>query len=310
MAVRETKQDWEAVAEQNEVAITAARCQRATRNVCKGTWNVALLCGPPSVGKSHSIKIGVQHAGVNPIHAAPENWRELLEVFSEAREVRPIIFDEADHILDSPRMINILKIATDRKGHRTYPYKGRTLKLTAPVLIASNRDLNDGSLFEKAVRPHIAAIRSRRAPIVFPDSTTDAGRLALWEYACYLAVVHELLKARQDNNGYNSPALQNAALEWFTQHVWRMDDVSPRALLQIMAYIEAEPHQPSMWQSDCQSMLKVPAAEVVGKSTPPIPQIIVPLRPTVINPTTKTFQRKLRKGLVTLPSIPEAGAAA
>lgn len=271
LKLRTTIEDWTAVETENEVAKAMQRAQRWTEQVCKGDLPVAYLCGGAGLGKTRSIKEGLKNSPFEPIFCNPINFEDIIRAFKTAAGKRPIIFEEADHVLNSVRMVNLLKIATDEDGPRVSENSrfGR-VKMDAPVLLASNRDMNDGKAFPKEVRDHVGALRSRSEPLIIPSDPVQ-----VWEYACYLAIVKGMLRTNQKGQGV-SVATQNRALKWFTENMWRMDDVSPRRLIKIMqVFSRYSLDEESLILSDLQPMLKLPANAVADKPDLRVPQIIL-----------------------------------
>jgi hypothetical protein len=279
---RTTLADWQAVAIENRVARDLARAALWAEQVCDGSRPVAYICGVAGVGKTHAIRQGLHIAkarGLAPIYCNPTSYREMVDAYAEAGGKRPVVFEEADQVFGTERMLNILKIATDEAGPRVYSEDGkRPVKLDAPTLVASNRDLNDDALFEPKLRPHIQALRSRSAPLVI---TADPH--LLWEYACHLAITKGLI--RQNNRGQGiSLRIQDAALAWFTEHLWRLDEVSPRRLREIARGIDRywdrehgnwKRGGEEAWRADLQAFLTRPTQDT---QVPTTPHMVLPER--------------------------------
>lgn len=270
MKTRTTYSEWSDVEQENDVAKAMKRVQRWTEHVGQGTRPVAYLCGGAGVGKTRAIKNGLRNSPHQPLFLSPTRYTDLIEAFREAGGKRPIIFEEADQVLNSVRMVNLLKIATDEDGPRLAEAgKFGRVKMNAPILLASNRNMNDDAAFPKEVREHIAALRSRSAPLVIPNAP-----LQVWEYACHLAITQNLIRTDQKGRGI-SIATQNAALEWFTRHIWRMDDVSPRRLKQIaLTFARYGADEEDFALSDLQANLIRSAEEVSHLPVLPIPEVI------------------------------------
>lgn len=276
---RTSLEDWQAVAADNPIACDLNRATSWVEQVCQGSRTVAYICGAAGVGKTHAIGRGLQIAksrGLEPVYCNPATYREMVEAYAEAGGKRPVVFEEADQIFGTERMLNILKIATDEAGPRVYGQNGKKpVKLDAPTLVATNQNLNDDALFAPKLRTHIHAVRSRNVPLVISTEP-----LLLWEYSCYLAIAKDLI--RHNNRGQGiSVHIQNMALEWFTQNLWRLDEVSPRRLrgiaLGIDRYWERAqgawgPGGEAAWRADLQAFLRHPAQ---SRSVPPNPCIIL-----------------------------------
>lgn len=268
MQIRNSKNDWDEVGQTNPVAKSVEQIRRQTRSVCAGFISGALIYGGPGIGKSHVIRGETESR--KPLFLRPKDSNDIIEAFIAAGPSRPIILEEADNVFNTVPMINVMKIALDVNGPReSWDRKHGTVKLHAPVLVATNRDLRNMSLFPKEVRPHIEAICSRVAPICLAGSVEE-----LWEYACYLAISQDMLRFR--NGKAVSLVVQNTALEWFTRNMWRLDEVSPRRLKLVATMIEQYPDKRDFWEADLQPFLVRTVAEVAHQEAFEIPQIVPP----------------------------------
>ncbi len=279
---RMSLQEWEAVKTENPVAQDLSRAALWAEQVCQRSRSVAYICGAAGVGKTYAVDQGLQTAkrrGVRPVYCNPASYRDMVDAYAEADGKRPVVFEEADQVFGTERMLNVLKLATDESGPRVYGRNGkRPVRLDAPTLLTSNRDLNEDAHFAPKLRPHVQALRSRSVPLVI-----SADPLPLWEYACYLAITKGLIRQNSGGQGI-SVRIQDAALAWFTEHLWRLDEVSPRRLREIARSIDRywDPSQKTWkcggeeaWRADLQAFLKRP---VNAAPVPVIPRIFPPAR--------------------------------
>lgn len=262
--------DVNRVARSNVLAQRVATATRKIGYVLTGREPVLYLTGDPGVGKTHMINAAMAETNRRPIIRKPANFGELLDVFEESDGTTPIVLEEIDHIFASPRMVNIIKIATDIEGHR-YEVVRKTVKgrktekridLSAPLIMTSNRDLTDETLFPASQRAHIAALVSRSQPIYLTASKRDA-----WEYSCYLALAKGSLDKRTIRNRRGEIAsvpvplaTRNLALEWFTRNLNRLDDGYPRTLRVIRDAIDQHPRDPDLYNADLEDRLVNPRA--------------------------------------------------
>ena len=216
------------------------------------------------------IAEAMRTTGRKAIIRKPGNFRELLDVFEDADGTTPVVLEESDHVFSSPRMVNIIKIATDLEGHRYEIIKERVkgrmferrIDLSAPLIMTSNRDLTDETLFSPSQRAHIAALISRSQPIYLA-----AGKRTAWEYSCYLAVKRASLAKRTIRNRKGEMttvpvpvSTQNLALEYFTRNLNRLGDAYPRTLRVIRDAIDQHPKEPNIYAADLEDRLVRPNA--------------------------------------------------
>jgi hypothetical protein len=225
--------NWDTIPETNYIAQMMALVRINAELLASGDRLQMIVTGGAGVGKTHGINLGLdlfRARGLDPIHANPSSYKELLEAFEDAQSssngkpsrVRPIFFDEADSIFASTKMLNILKVAF-APNRRDRVYHGQ--RLDAPVAISTNRDLE---YFTAHKSPHFAALFDRVPPIVVRRDL-----YASWEYACYLALKTKM--NRMTNAGRAvSLDVQVRALEWFTENALNLKVVGPRALHQII----------------------------------------------------------------------------
>lgn len=269
---RATLADWEATPLTNELCRDVEDAARKIGYVVDPTKSaeiVAYVCGDAGIGKSHAIRTALAERGLTGVFRAISNYRDLIKAFEDAHRLRqPLILEESDQVLWSERQANILKEATDAAGRRCISFETRvqdeegklhkvtkTVSLTAPLIVTSNKDLRDLSCFDRTMRPHVAALASRSAPVFL-----GADRETQWEYACYLAICHRMLH-RPDERTFVPLPIQDAALRWFTTNLNRLADGSPRTLKNVCKFISYNPGRPDLWARDLRSMIVQPDAE-------------------------------------------------
>jgi len=222
--------EWMTVPERNAVAAGFREARESVGLVVAGDWPVAWLSGPGGIGKTVVIKDAIaawKAKGLEPVFANPANARELLGAMKNAKGRRPIIMEEADTIFRSDKCLNILKIATDRKG--TGIYDG--VRVTAPLIIATNAPLHDLTQWDKKLRPHIEALFNRVPPV-----TISFDRHANWQYACYLALSTDMLRWTPKGRTI-SAATTARALSWFTAHLNEIELLSARTLCNVAEWM-------------------------------------------------------------------------
>lgn len=263
--------DWQAVPQTNQLCRDvedAARKIGYVLDSAKSAEIVAYVCGQAGLGKSHAIRTALTERGLTGCFRAVSSYRDLIKAFEDAHRLRqPLILEESDQVLWSERQANVLKEATDAAGPRRLTFETRekdedgklvkvtkTVHLTAPLIVTSNKDMRDLSSFDRTMRPHVAALASRSAPIFL-----GADRITQWEYACYLAICHRMLH-KPDEKTSVPLGVQDAALRWFTTNLNRLPDASPRTLKHVCKYISYHPDRPDLWERDLRTMLVVPVA--------------------------------------------------
>lgn len=221
---------WMTVPERNAVAAGFRLARECVGLVVAGDWPVAWLSGPGGIGKTVITKTAIktwQEKGLEPVFANPANARELLAALKTAKGKRPVIMEEADTIFRSDKCLNILKIATDRRGTGLYD----NVRVTAPLIIATNAPLHDLTQWDKKLRPHIEALFNRVPPV-----TISFDRHANWQYACYLALSTDMLRWTPKGRTI-SAATTARALSWFTAHLNEIELLSARTLCNIAEWM-------------------------------------------------------------------------
>ena len=219
---RKTKADWESVPTSNAVAIQCDFIQRKAKSVLQGRDRLLVVAGPTSVGKSFLLREACGDA--EPITCRPENAKQLVKAFEQAGTETPIILEEADNCLRSYPLLNVLKMAADPKPRNR---QHNDIFLDAPVFLACNTDLSEP--YKTRYPEHWAPLFRRSPPIIIPDD-----REQLWEYACYLAICKDML--RKTDEGFDIARENvNAALAFFTAHLWRLKVVGPGVLMNVAA---------------------------------------------------------------------------
>jgi hypothetical protein len=226
----------------NPVAKAVALAEAQAVRVADGNERAAYFSGPPGVGKTRIIHKAIaqkKRVGLKPLFVNPNRYQDVVEAYKQAGATgRLIVFEEADAMFESTRQVNILKQATaERSAERVY----NGIRLDAPILVSTNRDLGNPKLWRAPMRVHIAALFNRVAPVVIPDD-----RHALWEYSVQLALDRGLLANTAQGNGIRFRVKANA-LQWFTANKDTLIIISPRTLLKIATYmVEMEGAELSM----------------------------------------------------------------
>lgn len=269
---RRTLDNWREAPLTNRLCMDmedAARKVGYVLDKSKAAEIVAYVCGDAGLGKSHAIRKALAERGLTGCFRTVSNYRDLIKAFEDAERLsQPLILEESDQVLWSERQANVLKEATDPAGRRSISFQARvpnaegkletvlkTVSLTAPLIITSNKDLRDPATFDRTMRPHVAALASRSAPIFL-----GADRFTQWEYSCYLAICHRMLQ-RPDEKTLVPLRVQDAALGWFTTNLNRLADGSPRTLKNVCKFISYNPDQPDLWERDLRTMIVAPEAQ-------------------------------------------------
>lgn len=281
---RLTVRRWQLVAKENSVAqkMALAQFKLSDLGAAGGVGLRAVyLCGPPGIGKTHSIvaqEAAWRARGIEPLRFRPSNVRELLGYFEAAAGRSPLIMEEADVIFRSKPMFEVLKQATDpltpdilykmaKIGKETVPVP---INLNVPIIVSTNMDLMGDAGWREELLADRDALFNRSAPVSIARDT-----VALWEWSVYLALTSHLTKAvtvRNPNGGRpieqsNPLPVQAAAIDWFTDHVNQLSVISPRTLKQV-AQIMGRAHLGDMPQLVCEQELN---ALLGGTNTDPIP---------------------------------------
>lgn len=247
---RNTVAEWRKVPLENPIArqIELVRFKLADVGQAGGVGLRALyICGPQGVGKTHSI---VEQEAVwrsrklLPIRCRPRNVHELVDQFKEAKGLGPLVMEEADIIFRSKPMFEILKQATDPKTPDVFHRMEKTsegkrrvaINLNVPIVVSTNMDLWDDTLWDKALVNDRDALFERSAPIVLMRDP-----FMLWEWSVYLALVSHLTRdvsVRNPNGGRpltqsNSLSVQDEAIRWFTDNASALKSISPRTLKKV-----------------------------------------------------------------------------
>lgn len=253
--------DWKLIEKNNVVTRQLAAMTLRADEVAAGYRRAAFLYGPPGVGKSMTVSEALLHfklRGHDPVECHPANYQQFLEAFAEADGVRPLVLEEADVVWRSERMMNILKIATDKARSLTQRvYQG--INIAAPIYLTTNIDLSNLATAGSALKKHGPALFRRVSPRGVRASTRD-----LWEYSVVVALLHGLLdQAEEEIWGVmrkqpRSLELRARALKWFSEQRENLMSVSPGTLKEVaLAFDYADPdHQ----QLELDALL-VPAAQ-------------------------------------------------
>ena len=259
---RLTVRRWQLVATENPVAqkMAMAKFKLTDLGVNGGVGQRAVyLCGPPGIGKTHSIveQEAVWRArGIQPLRFRPSNVRELVDYFEESAGRRPLIMEEADVIFRSKPMFEILKQATDPLTPDIFFKMSKIgkekvavpINLNVPIVVSTNMDLMGESGWRQELLADRDALFNRSAPI-----SIEHDPVALWEWSVYLALTSHLtmgVTTRNPTGGRpieqsNPLSVQAEAIDWFTDHVNELSVISPRTLKQV-AQIMGRAHRGDM----------------------------------------------------------------
>lgn len=263
-----TKRSWEEIEATNRVARAMKGMENRANEVADGSRRAAFLYGPTGVGKTRTIEHAItllRIQNLDPVECAPSNYKDMLAHFEEANGQRPIVFDEADVIWRSERMINILKIATDprREPHQRV-YGG--VNIAAPIFATTNVDLSNPAGWSPALRIHGPALFRRVPPRGVPDD-----RSALFEFSVGLALYHGLLRSYWIEDGMRprrqqerSAAKRAAAIQWFSEQRDNLLTVSPGTLESVASAFDYD--DPIDREQDLEPLLK-PAKKRVAPRT-------------------------------------------
>ena len=104
-------------------------------------------------------------------------------------------------------------------------------RFRAPIIAMTNIQLSDLN------GQDAEAVRSRVMPIEIPSDPYVA-----WEYTVFLALTTDILLRNRCGQTV-SLVKRSQVIKWFTSHVWKLDQVSPRRLKQVFdAFTGAKPH--------------------------------------------------------------------
>lgn len=268
---RLTVRRWQLVAKENPIALkmAIAKFKLADLGVNGGVGLRAVyLCGPPGIGKTHSIieqEAAWRARGIDPIRFRPSNVRELVGYFEEAGGRRPLIMEEADVIFRSKAMFEILKQATDPLTPDIFFKMKKVageimvipINLNVPIVVSTNMDLMGERGWREELLADRDALFNRSAPISIEDDPA-----ALWEWSVYLALTSHLtmnVAIRNPSGGRpieqsNPLSVQAAAIDWFTDNVNELSVISPRTLKQV-AQIMGRAHRGDMPKLICEQEL-------------------------------------------------------
>ncbi|WP_066592578.1 hypothetical protein [Sphingomonas pruni] len=240
--------DWKHIENTNTVARQLRAMTLRSDEVAAGHKRAAFLFGPPGVGKSMTVREALMHfklRGHDPVECHPANYQELLLAFAEADGVRPVVLEEADVVWRSERMMNILKIATDKDrvlSQRVY----QGVNIAAPIFLTTNIDLSNLADASSAFKKHGPALFRRVSPRGVQASTEE-----LWEYSIVVALHYGLLDHAETEiwgvmRKQPRPLETRArALKWFSEQRENLLSVSPGTLKEVaLAFDYADPdHQ-------------------------------------------------------------------
>ena len=255
--------NWTNIEDRNKVYLDIRRAEQATRQLEAGIVNAVYISGAAGVGKSRVVNAAVnrfRRKGRKPLSIGnAEKWQDVRSAFAQSGGYRPVVIDDEESILfSSVARLNLLKTAT---GNGDNMHGGICVR--APVIVSTNADLSPKG-FSTRKQAHVPALWGAAGRGVLIDIERD--RRELWEYTCYLALRHNLIRVVPGTRGIptNVPIdVAFATLEWFTANSHRISQLTPRTLQNIARNIVhgAEP----LLDRNLQSLL---AEKVIGARMP------------------------------------------
>lgn len=273
--------DWR---DENEIASQMADAARHVGYVLTRRLHAVVIAGSPGIGKNHIVRAAMTETGNTAIRTTPVDWREVINTYDATGKRQAILWDECDHLFDSDRITNILKLALDRTGERSINFEtteeqigpnggkkrvrvSRTVNLAKPTIILSNRNPNDPKRWPLQV--NVDAIKSRVDPFWI-----DGTRAQLAEYAIGLATHEEMLRWQTCINSKGEFSrrpvprrIQEQALEYFSGHQHQLREVTPRALLNIRDAVWLTEGDADLYRRDLRHLL-VHKSEPVAQPKP------------------------------------------
>jgi hypothetical protein len=136
-------------------------------DVGRGLYHTLLVIGPPGIGKSRGADQYLTNAGARVVWPRC-SYPQLHDVLYRYRHKHIVmVWDDTDHIFNSESMMDVLKIAADAKGRRLIEDSRKVghgkFLVNSRFVFITNKPINDPTLmtFDKTMRDHIAALRSR-----------------------------------------------------------------------------------------------------------------------------------------------------
>ena len=222
--------DWTNIEASNKVYLDIERAEEATRQLQAGIVNAVYISGAAGVGKTRIVGKAVERfrrKGRDALSIGTAGkWQDLQNALAQSGGSRPVVIDdEESRLFSSVERLNLLKAATGNDGNM---HGGIYVK--APVIVSTNADLSPKG-FSPRKQAHVPALWGAAGRGVLIDIERD--RRELWEYTCYLALRHDLIRVVQGERGRPTNVPLNiafAALDWFTANSHRLDPLTPRTL--------------------------------------------------------------------------------
>lgn len=225
---------WLDISKTNSVALAMKKAALDIDSVVTGRSSIAIISGAPGVGKSyllHDCAARMKQRNIETNFVQFTNVRDLDDAIYEARGRSLIVADEADSLLRSIPQIERLKLLADptykdplRIGAGKH---ARTLQLTCPIILAFNADID---VADRATRTQLDALFSRQRPV-----RVSGSKKALHEYSVMVALTTNLLKNYHRGGRAYGGSLESfsEAIDFFTENMWNLEEVSPRSLQKI-----------------------------------------------------------------------------
>lgn len=258
---RTTIQDWEDVANENQILKAMKLCLDDGMDVMEGGTEIGYFAGPPGVGKTHTARACAKAGGKEAVVANPRTNDDFLNDCWEChKRKKALIIDDADFIFRSARCLEALNKAGDPDPrHREIQHyvhnpafvKGCPkdtprriavmIRFDYPMFICSNYVLARWKQIEPKLAERYESLESRIVPLLIPTPSPEE----MWEYTAYLALCQNLTRNNMAVPSVLVPLrVQQYALRWFTRHMWFQigSDRSPRRLRVLVKRLMRNPH--------------------------------------------------------------------
>lgn len=240
--------------------------------VARGDLTSVLCSGPPGIGKTYLAMRALRKSKVRVRECSPKA-PQFCDILHKYRRRAVLLFDDSDHFFSSEGLMNLLKKAMDSKLIRIIPddrIKGHgQFHFESGVVFLTNKNINNPNDFDREMRPHIEALKSR----INPKIILSFDRLDCFNYSCWLATdgAHILRDLGL------SIAASNEVLRWFADNLWRLDEVSPRKILNVGKLRRTF----ASWRELAEQGLPAePAAEYKHARAPEAWEITAPVKPS------------------------------
>lgn len=208
----------------------------AVSDIDSGRRKAAFIYGPPRIGKSHAIKQSLidRTAGRNIIYSGAKNKAELLNALYKTKGKYPLVILEADKLIESDGVIELLKQAIDDSLPKRVKHQGETIRIDAPLVLEFTQN---PSLFVQKTYNQLSSLFA-----ISPLVQISSDRHMIAKYCAHDAIVQSLLG--DDHYIMNNMQAAHDALDWFTTHVWKLKIVSPEMLKEIFdIFVHSDEHR-------------------------------------------------------------------